>query len=560
MRKLKSYMHNYSRAILTDTGVMIKDQQSLSADDVKNSPDVFDAASDPFGDQQESTARSSLESTSLISCVTCLSDNESLSETRGGRSLPANTLIPYAKILHARKVCEVTTELSSYRDDVTSGQDTVPGDPCAELLSSLIEVTIAKPRRQDLVPKKLLLRFGTTLVGEDIVETLMQRSYKYSRPGKSILVLVNPHGGKGQAKKLFLSKVKPILIASNCDVEEVDTTHQGHAMELARTIELDKYDIVACASGDGIPHEVLNGLFQREDRAEAFKKLAITQLPCGSGNAMSLSCHGTLNPTYAALSVVKAPEIRIDLMCCTQESYKNQPRVSFLSQTYGIIAESDINTEFIRWMGPSRFELGVFVNILQRKKYPCELYVKYSAKTKNELRDHYNFHKKKQEGNASGSTIDNTRQEEIEEAQFQLKYSISEEIPEDWEVVDPAVTNNLGIFYSGKMPYIAPNTKFFPAALPCDGSFDLVLTDARTSLTRMAPILLSLDKGSHVLQPEVIHSKVSAYRLIPKMENSVISVDGEKFPFEPLQVEVLPGLCKTLSYNGSYVETDFENM
>ncbi|SCU79383.1 LANO_0A06062g1_1 [Lachancea nothofagi CBS 11611] len=564
MKKLKSYMHNYSRAVLTDVGVMIKDQQSFSTDAVKdNAVDDSGPVTDPFVDQEEdeaAAARTSYDGASFISCVTCLSDNDSEDQGNGGRSLPANTLIPYVKILYARKVCAVTTELSHYRDEVNQSNDGDADTLGAEFLSTLIEVTIAKPRRHDLVPKKLLLCFGTTLSEEDIVETLMQRSYKGTKRGKSILVLVNPHGGKGQAKKLFVSKVKPILTASNCMVDTLETTHRGHAMEIAQTVNIDKYDIIACASGDGIPHEVLNGLFRREDRAAAFNKLAITQLPCGSGNAMSLSCHGTTNPTYAALSVVKAPEIRIDLMCCTQESYKDHPKVSFLSQTYGVIAESDINTECIRWMGPSRFELGVLLNILQRKKYPCELYVKYLAKSKNELREYYNFHKKKQEQANNDSSSDFSESLDVEESDFTLKYDLLSDIPEDWDIVDSSVTGNLGIFYAGKMPYVAPNTKFFPAALPNDGAVDLVLTDSRTSLTRMAPILLSLDKGYHVLQPEVIHSKVTAYRLIPKVKNSIISIDGEMFPFEPLQVEVLSGLCKTLSYNGSYVETDFESM
>ncbi|SCU91235.1 LAFA_0F02608g1_1 [Lachancea sp. 'fantastica'] len=561
MKKLKSYMSNCSRAVLTETGVIIKSQHSLSPEDSMKLSES-ESVANPFADETEDTpsVRTSAESTSLISCVTCLSDNSSADEENGGRSLPANTQIPYAKILYARKVCVVKNEFAPYRDETSENHSPEPTAPGSELPSVLVEVTFAKTRRHNLVPKKLLLSFETMIPEEDIAEVLMQRSYKNSKRGRSILTIINPHGGKGQAKKLFVSKVKPILAASNCILEVLETSYRGHAMEVAQNLDIDKYDVIACASGDGIPHEVLNGLFKREDRAAAFNKLAITQLPCGSGNAMSLSCHGTANPTYAALSVVKAPEVKIDLMCCTQPSYKNEHRLSFLSQTFGVIAESDINTECIRWMGPSRFELGVLVNVLQRKKYPCDLYVKYSAKSKNDLREHYNIHKKKQESDDDGSSSENLDQRNVQESDFQLTYDLFDPVPDDWELLDPEVTANLGIFYAGKMPYIAPNTKFFPAALPNDGCFDLVLTDSRTSITRMAPILLSLDKGHHVLQPEVIHSKVTAYRLVPKLKQSIISVDGEAFPYEPLQVEVLPGLCKTLSYNGSYVETDFDSM
>lgn len=148
----------------------------------------------------------------------------------------------------------------------------------------------------------------------------------------------------------------------------------------------------------------------------------------------------------------------------------------------------------------------------------------------------------------------------ISDNDLKIKYSIKDPIPSDWEKIDSEVTDNLSIFYTGKMPYMAKDVKFFPAALPADGTIDMVLTDNRTPIHKITPILLSLDKGTHVLEPEVIHSKVLAYRLIPKIENTVISVDGENFPLEPLQVEVIPGLLKTLLRNGSYVDTEFDSM
>lgn len=294
---------------------------------------------------------------------------------------------------------------------------------------------------------------------------------------------------------------------------------------------------------------------------------------------MSVSCHWTSNPSYAALCLVKSIESRIDLMCCSQQSYyASFPRLSFLSQTYGVIAESDINTEFIRWMGPARFELGVAFNVLQRKKYPCDIYVKYAAKSKNELKIHYLAYKNRDDtndnnendiendienGNRDGSgtgSEGSSKKRMVTEMDFKLKYPLDNGIPQDWEKIDPSITDNLGIFYTGKMPYIAADTKFFPAALPSDGAMDLVITDARTPVTRMAPILLGLDRGSHVLQPEVIHSKIVAYKLIPKITSSLFSVDGEKFPLEPMQVEILPGLCKTLLRNGSFVDTEFDSI
>lgn len=637
---------DFNEATLTDDGIMITSQGlhlssrgwSATEDDVLHETQNNSTTSI----QSES---SFFETASLISCVTCLSDNYSTEQhsrlnvgNRGevlsdgetnnidsenahyssvtGQML-VNTVIPYGRILHAKylgspkgysdNAGDVTTtpvdvshsssnlnvgedraespaDNTSIVDPFLNGEETNNGiekkmktKKCQKRGSepTLVEITFAKPRRHDIVPKHLTLSisYPNSSPNVDIVEEILRRSFKGARRERKILVIINPFGGKGKAKKMFVSKCKPILLASKCSIDTAYTKYAMHAVDIAREVDIDKYDTIACASGDGIPYEVINGLFQRPDRAEAFNKLAVTQLPCGSGNAMSVSCHWTNNPSYAALCLVKSVESRIDLMCCSQPSYyKDFPRLSFLSQTYGIIAESDINTEFIRWMGPARFELGVAFNVLQRKKYPCELYVKYAAKLKNDLKVHYLEHKNRaslrfetelesiEDRHDQDSSLHEIGTDSVTEKDFKLKFPLDDGIPSDWERVDPDLTDNLGIFYTGKMPYIAADTKFFPAALPADGTMDLVITDARTPVTRMAPILLALDKGSHVLQPEVVHSKILAYKLVPKITNSLFSVDGEKFPLEPLQVEVMPRLCKTLLRNGSYVDTEFDSM
>ncbi|CAI4951893.1 ATV_HP_G0017560.mRNA.1.CDS.1 [Saccharomyces cerevisiae] len=667
-RSRHSRKKQITSAILTEEGIMIKakpsnpytyanrmaDKRSRSSID-NNSRTSF---------QSNSDNNSIFETASLISCVTCLSDTDTIDRSETSTTdtskddlsanpklhypsvngqLPANTVIPYGRILDARYIekeplhyydansspssplsssmsnisekCDLDELESSQKKERKGNSLSRGSNSSSSLLTSrspftkLVEVIFARPRRHDVVPKRVSLYIdykphsSSHLKEEDdLVEEILKRSYKNTRRNKSIFVIINPFGGKGKAKKLFMTKAKPLLLASRCSIEVVYTKYPGHAIEIAREMDIDKYDTIACASGDGIPHEVINGLYQRPDHVKAFNNIAITEIPCGSGNAMSVSCHWTNNPSYSTLCLIKSIETRIDLMCCSQPSYaREHPKLSFLSQTYGLIAETDINTEFIRWMGPARFELGVAFNIIQKKKYPCEIYVKYAAKSKNELKNHYLEHKNKgslefqhitmnkdnedcdnynyeneyetenedededadaddEDSHLISRDLADSSADQIKEEDFKIKYPLDEGIPSDWERLDPNISNNLGIFYTGKMPYVAADTKFFPAALPSDGTMDMVITDARTSLTRMAPILLGLDKGSHVLQPEVLHSKILAYKIIPKLGNGLFSVDGEKFPLEPLQVEIMPRLCKTLLRNGRYVDTDFDSM
>ncbi|KAH3684099.1 hypothetical protein WICPIJ_004923 [Wickerhamomyces pijperi] len=514
------------RAIITEYGIALKDQF-----------------------HSESNA-------SFSSCFSCASKQSASQSTTYPNSISYHDILA-AKYIHVPNVFNDEESPSSTKYGSISVTD-------ADLdydASTLVEITYAQKKKNQLVPVSVKLQVDP-LVNGDIVEEIYKNSYKHSKPRQSILALVNPHGGKGKALKVFLSKAKPIFDAAQCKVEIKETEYNKHAIDIMQSLDVTNYDIIACASGDGIPYEVINGMFKREDRAHAFNKLSITQIPCGSGNAMSESCHWTGDASAAALSTIKAASTNIDLMAVT---HRGKVTVSFLSQTIGIIADSDIDTEHLRFLGAVRFDLGVCYKVFARTKYPCEIYIKYAAKTKDELRRHYDSQvispllaEQSKLGNTQSTTTDTTTSELIEESNFHLKYDATAPVPDDWEKFDQDLADNIGIFYTGKMPYISKDVNFFPAALPNDGTMDLVIMDSRTPITRQAPILLSLDKGAHVNAPEIIHSKILAYRLIPKGDkNRCLSIDGERYEYDEFQTEVLPNTAKFLLREGTYVNTNF---
>lgn len=381
---------------------------------------------------------------------------------------------------------------------------------------------------------------------------IINRSYGDSKVQPSVLIVLNNFGGQGRARQLYKLEILPVLTAAKVDITYIETQYSKHAIDIGRDADLDKYDIIACCSGDGVPHEIINGMFQRADRARAFSRLAVTQLPCGSGNALSLSTHGSNVPGIAAFQMLKLKKLKLDLMAVTQGvGERETTKLSFLSQAYGVIADSDIGTENLRWMGPIRFELGVTHKILTKASYPCDLYVSYATKDSEELHQHVTKH-------LQTTTLEHA---EINEENFKLKYLLLDSPPpENWEKLPPAVTDKLNIFYVGNMPYMSSDAQFFPAALPDDGHMDLIITDTKTPFFTMAKILMSVDNGGHVHSDQIHHAKINAYRLVPRMKDQLahyISVDGESFPFEAMQVEVLPKLLTVLLQRGSFVETSF---
>lgn len=424
----------------------------------------------------------------------------------------------------------------------------------AEADEKSFEITFVNENGKKLAIEKLVveLPLQDNTAKHDVASEILAQSYGESKIAPLVLIVLNNFGGQGRARHLYKHEILPVLKAAHVEITYVETEYSQHGIDIGREADLDKYDIVACCLGDGVPHEIINGMYQRADRARAFSKLAVTQLPCGSGNALSLSTHGSNVPGIAAFQMLKAQKAKLDLMAVTQGVGESETtKLSFLSQAYGVIADSDIGTEHLRWMGPIRFELGVTHKVLTKAKYPCDLYVSYAAKDSEDMQRHVSKH----------LLNDSAEHLEINEENFKLKYPLLDSpAPELWEKLPPAVTDKLNIFYVGNMPYVSNDAQFFPAALPDDGHMDLIITVTTTPFFKMAKILMSVDNGGHVHSDQTHHAKITAYRLVPRIKDQLahyISVDGEDFPFEAMQVEVLPKLLTVLLQSKTFVETSY---
>lgn len=417
------------------------------------------------------------------------------------------------------------------------------------------------------------------------VDGLMSRAYPHGvSRRKRIKVLVNPFGGQGYAQKLWSRDVEPIFAASHCEVEVEKTAYRGHAVEIAEKMDVDAYDVVACASGDGLPHEVFNGLAKQKNPRRALKQVAVVQIPCGSGNALSLNLNGTDSPSLAAVAIVKGIKTPMDLIAITQG---DQKYYSFLSQAVGIIAETDLGTESLRWMGSFRFTWGVLVRLLGKTIWPAEVSVCVEEADKNNIRSEYRRYveehlaataKKLPSGSDSDSEAESSQPVASSAGETSslppLRYgTINDPLPTTFETTDMPT---LGNFYVGNMPYMSPDAPFFPAALPVDGRMDLVNIDGMTPRLTSLRMVTSIDSGGIMNFPEVNYRKVTGYRITPryapdgpgrlkakfkrwlggagKEKEGFIAIDGERVPFAPFQAEVVEGLGTVLSKRGAVYE------
>ncbi|CAG8570726.1 6607_t:CDS:2, partial [Diversispora eburnea] len=319
-----------------------------------------------------------------------------------------------------------------------------------------------------------------------------------SKPNKRLKVIMNPVSGKGKAVKIFNKEIKPILDAASCTYDITRTERANQANELMRTLDLKNYDAIVCVGGDGTMYEVVNGILSREDAMDV--KIPLGIIPAGSGNALNICLHGDncgFDVAHSTLTVIKGVPMEIDICSVTQGDKRF---FSFLTQSYGIVADCDLGTENMRWMGEIRFTIGIVQGILAGRRY------------------------------------------------------VNDPIPEDWEILN----DDLYLFFCGKSPWVGKGFLIFPCALPSDGLMDLVIMKRDgISKTKFLSLLNYASTGAHLNFNEVEYSKIKAFRLTPKnRQYGYIGIDGERIPYEPFQVEVLPRLLTLLSVDGNYFHSN----
>jgi sphingosine kinase len=126
-------------------------------------------------------------------------------------------------------------------------------------------------------------------------------------------------------------------------------------------------------SGDGLIHEIVNGLLHRPDYHSHLKDhLTIGFIPGGTGNGLVMSVLQHTGENYgvseAAFLIAKGRRLLMDVTEL-QAEYEQKTIYSFLSTAWAIIADCDINSEVIRWAGSARFTLWGVLRVFFMRKY-----------------------------------------------------------------------------------------------------------------------------------------------------------------------------------------------
>ena len=80
---------------------------------------------------------------------------------------------------------------------------------------------------------------------------------------RKILALLNPFGGRGLAPRIW-QKAKEMFLFGHLDVTLRHTEYRNNAKEIVQhQIQIGEYDGIITISGDGLIHEIIQGIMNR---------------------------------------------------------------------------------------------------------------------------------------------------------------------------------------------------------------------------------------------------------------------------------------------------------
>ena len=338
---------------------------------------------------------------------------------------------------------------------------------------------------------------------------------------KKILFIINPFSGYKDGIKKFNKIVMPILqlcpkqfISYNI----IETKKSGHAFNAVRTDpDLLKYSSIVTISGDGLMHEVINGIMGRRDKYKILKNVSLGIIPTGTGNSMCNTL-GLNDISKATLAVIKGKQMPIDLMAIKCGKFIVH---SFITISWGLLSDINLESDNMRWLGQSRYTVYALHRILNLRTHQadlCYLLEKKFTKMPDKLIYKYDTE------NDKNKNRNNTN------LSFAKFFDSTEHL---WKFCR---TEFITIFAS-KVHTFSDSFVGAPHAKLNDGSIDLIIIKSKNvSKTKIAKLFMTGSDGSFITDPQIEYCKVKGFILNP--QDGYLSVDGEKIYMDKIFVMV----------------------
>ena len=375
------------------------------------------------------------------------------------------------------------------------------------------------------------VRFDSASAAERAAHDVCRAATIPAPGSRRLLVLINPLSGERQGEATW-EEVRPFFEASGAQLEVVTTSRAGEAQERAAELDPSSVDAIVCVSGDGLFHEVVNGLMSRPDSAAVVAAVSVAAIPAGSGNSLACSilkaAGEPLHAVSSAFLICRGGTSKLDTWHVEQEGQGGKSGYAFLSFEWAMVrpfpvvnnrrrrhftfvhatliafpslipfspcpeqaSDVDVGSDEWRCLGPLRFDLYSLWRLLTRRRYTGGL-------------------------------------------RFRRQGS------QQWTDVN----GDFVLLWALNMPWLDAGTQFAPRAHFDDGCIDLVIIQSASRAALLSAFLTKMEVGGHVDEEWCQYEKVVEFELDPNPRTErnpgLVAVDGELWPFAKTKCKVLP--------------------
>eukprot|EP01134_Creolimax_fragrantissima_P006696 CFRG6696T1 len=178
---------------------------------------------------------------------------------------------------------------------------------------------------------------------------------------KDWAAIYNPVSGNGKAHHMLHQLIAPALQVAGHSMEIFPSLHDTHILDIASTLNTDKYNGILCVGGDGLINQVINGHLTRGMTPQTSHTLPRAVLPLAivpAGSSCSLSASlGIRDVLVSILVMIKGEARPIDLGKATYTGNDGQQTMCYVSCTSAWGFMSDVLQDSVtkRWMGSIRY-------------------------------------------------------------------------------------------------------------------------------------------------------------------------------------------------------------
>jgi len=182
----------------------------------------------------------------------------------------------------------------------------------------------------------------------------------------NLLIIFNPSAAFGRSAKK-LAKIKARLHELNIRVDLRQTTHPGHGSDIVASTDLDSFDGVIAAGGDGTLFEILNGLY-RHPRAA---RIPLGVLPIGTGNAFARDLDLQPSDWRAAIDLIYAGNTRQVDVAHVKSANSEYHYLNILSMGFAI--DASLTAKKLKIIGNTAYTVATLWQALKFKSYPLHI-------------------------------------------------------------------------------------------------------------------------------------------------------------------------------------------